>query len=38
MLADSHLHVRGEVGPRTVLAYMDRAGLDDRLRADLSPA
>jgi predicted TIM-barrel fold metal-dependent hydrolase len=28
MLADSHLHVGGEVMARTLLSYMDRAGLD----------
>lgn len=28
MLVDSHLHVGGEIGPRKLLAYMDRAGLD----------
>jgi predicted TIM-barrel fold metal-dependent hydrolase len=28
MLADSHLHVGGEVTARTLLSYMDRAGLD----------
>ena len=28
MLVDSHLHVGGEIGPRKLLSYMDRAGLD----------
>jgi predicted TIM-barrel fold metal-dependent hydrolase len=28
MLVDSHLHVGGEIGPRTLLSYMDRAGVD----------
>lgn len=28
MLVDSHLHVAGEIGPRRLLSYMDRAGLD----------
>jgi predicted TIM-barrel fold metal-dependent hydrolase len=28
MLVDNHLHVSGEIGPRRLLAYMDRAGLD----------
>jgi predicted TIM-barrel fold metal-dependent hydrolase len=28
MLVDSHLHVAGEIGPRKLLSYMDRAGLD----------